>query len=85
LSKLVLSQEGETWLIRIKDQPRIVEVILEEQVGCDSSDTESIIDDSLEELVSQITILPEWDGHNEDVVEGREVSTPKVVPVCMIR
>jgi hypothetical protein len=37
LSKIVLSQDGETWLIRIKDQPRIVEVLLAEQVGCDST------------------------------------------------
>jgi hypothetical protein len=34
LSKVVLSQEGETWLVRINDQPRIIEVLLTEQVGC---------------------------------------------------
>jgi hypothetical protein len=73
LSKIVLSQEGETWLIRIKDQPKIVEVLLAEQIGCDSVDAESIIDDSLEELISLITILPDWDSHNDDISEEREV------------
>ena len=73
LSKIVLSQEGETWLIRIKDQPRIVEVLLAEQVGCDSEDAESIIEDSLDELISLITILPDWDSHNDDISEEREV------------
>jgi hypothetical protein len=73
LSKTVLSQEGETWLIRIKDQPRIIEVLLAEQVGCDSMDAESIINDSLEELISLITILPDWDSHNDDISEEREV------------
>jgi hypothetical protein len=37
LSKIVLSQEGETWLVRIKDQPRIVEVLLQEHVGVESN------------------------------------------------
>jgi hypothetical protein len=73
LSKIVLSQEGETWLIRIKDQPRIVEVLLAQQFGCDSVDAESIIDDSLEELISLITILPDWDIHRDDISEEREV------------
>jgi hypothetical protein len=79
LSKIVLSQEGETWLIRrIKDQPRIVEVLLAEQVGCDSVDAESIIDDSLEELISLITILPDWDIHNDNISEEREVHVGEV-------
>jgi hypothetical protein len=78
LSKIVLSQEGETWLIRINDQPRIVEVLLAEQVGCDSLDAESIIDGSLEELISQIPILPDWDVHNEDISEEREVHVGEV-------
>jgi hypothetical protein len=78
LSKIVLSQEGETWLIRIKNQPRIVEVLLAEQVGCDSVDAESIIDNSLEELISLITILPDWDSHNDDISEEREVHVGEV-------
>jgi hypothetical protein len=78
LSKIVLSQEGETWLVRIKDQPRIIDVLLAEQVGCDSVDAESIINDSLEELVSLITILPDWDNHNDDISEEREVQVGEV-------
>ncbi len=78
MSKIVLSQEGETRLIRIKDQPRIVEVLLAEQVGCDSVDAKSIMDDSLEELISLITILPDWDIHNDDISEEREVHVGEV-------
>ena len=49
LSKIVLSQEGETWLIRINDQPKLVEVLTAEQVGCDEEEITCIFDSSLEE------------------------------------
>ena len=55
LSKIVLSQEGETWLIRINDQPKFVEVLTAEQVGCDEEEITCIFDSSLEELTSQVT------------------------------
>jgi hypothetical protein len=37
-SKIVLSQEGETWLVSINDLPKIVEVLVAEEVGCDVPD-----------------------------------------------
>ncbi len=73
LSKIVLSQEGETWLIRIKDQPRVVEVLLQEHVGCADSDVATIICDSLEALITQVTVLPDWHDHNREISLEREV------------
>ena len=72
LSKIVLSQEGETWLIRVKDQPRIVEVLTAEQVGCNEVDATCILENSLEELITQVTILPDWHEHNSEITEERE-------------
>jgi hypothetical protein len=43
LNKIVLSQEGETWLVRIYEQPKIVEVLISEQVGCDTLEAETTI------------------------------------------
>ncbi len=57
LSKIVLSPEGETWLVRIYEQPKIVEVLISEQVGCDILEAETIIQDSLETLITQVTIF----------------------------
>jgi hypothetical protein len=72
LSKIVLSQEGETWLIRINDQPKLVEVLTAEQVGCDENEATCIFESSLEELITQLTILPDWYEHNSEVAEERE-------------
>jgi hypothetical protein len=74
LSKIVLSQEGVTWLVRIKDQPRIVEVLLQEHVGCADSEVATIISDSLlETLITQVNLLPDWHDHNREVSLEREV------------
>ncbi len=67
LSKIVLSQEGETWLERINDQPKIVEVIVAEDVGCDVPDAIDILAESIEDLLLQIFILPDWHEHNNEV------------------
>jgi hypothetical protein len=56
LSKIVLSQEGETWLVKIKDQPRIVEVLLQKHIGCVGSDIATIILDGFGALIAQIMI-----------------------------
>jgi hypothetical protein len=72
LSKIVLSQEGETWLIRVSDQPKLVEVLTAEQVGCDESEATCIFESSLEELITQVTTLPDWNRHNSEITEERE-------------
>ncbi len=73
LSEIVLSQEGETWLIRINDQPKIVEVLVAEDVGCEVPDAIDILAESIEELIMQISTLPDWHEHNIDVHQQREV------------
>ncbi len=78
LSKIVLSQEGETWLVRIYEQPKVVEVLISEQVGCDILEAETIFQDSLETLIMQVTILPDWDAHNCEIAEEREVHVAEV-------
>ena len=67
LSKIVLSQEGETWLVRINDQPKIVEVLVAEDVGCDAPDAIDILAESIENLLLQSSILPDWHEHNYEV------------------
>jgi hypothetical protein len=85
LSKIVLSQEGETWLVRIYKQPKIVEVLISEQVGCDILELETIIQDSLEALIMQVTLLPDWDAHNCEIAEEREVHVAEVQAPPMTR
>ncbi len=75
LSKIVLSQEGETWLVRINDQPKIVEVLVAEDVGCDVPDAIDILAESIEELLLQISILPDCDERNNEVHLHREVQS----------
>ena len=72
LSKIVLSQEGETWLVRINDQPKIVEVLIAEDVGCNAPDDAiDIFADSIKELILQVSILPDWHEHNNEVHQHR--------------
>ncbi len=80
LSKIVLSQEGETWLVRINDQPKIVEVLVAEDVGCDVHDAIDILAVSIEELLLQISILPDWHEHNNEVHQHREVQLEEIIP-----
>jgi hypothetical protein len=78
LSKIVLSQEGETWLMRVNDQPKLVEVLTAEQVGCDEDKATCIFESSLEELITQVIILPDWHEHNSETTEERETHVGEV-------
>ncbi len=80
LSKVVLSQEGETWLVRINDQPKIVEVLVAEDVGCDVPDAIDILAESIEDLLLQISILSDWHEHNNEVHQHREVQLEETTP-----
>jgi hypothetical protein len=55
-----------------------IEVLISEQVGCDILESETIIQDSLETLIMQVTPLPEWDEPNCEIVEEREVHLAEV-------
>ena len=39
------------WLVRINDQPKIVEVLVAEEVGCDVPDAIDILAESIEDLL----------------------------------
>ncbi len=80
LSKIVLSQEGETWLVRINDQPKIVEVLVAEDVGCDVPEAIDILAESIEDLLLQISILPDWHEHHKEVHQYREVQLEETIP-----
>jgi hypothetical protein len=82
LSKVVLSQEGETWLVRVNDQPRIVEVLLADQVGCNESEISDIFITSIEELIELSSINPDWHEHNseaDEVAQECEVHLEEVI------
>ncbi len=42
-----------------------------EQVGCDEEEATHIFECSLEELITQVTILPDWYEHNSEITEER--------------
>jgi hypothetical protein len=73
LSKIVPSQEGETWLIRVNDEPKTIEVLTAENVDSCPQEIMDIFTNSLEELILQISVLPDWHGHNREVNEELEV------------
>jgi hypothetical protein len=74
LSKVVLSQEGETWLVRIHDQPRIIEVLLAEQVGCSEADASDIFITSIEDLSETSSVKFDWHDHNAEADEATRKS-----------
>ncbi len=59
--------------MRVKDQPKIVEVLVAEDIGCDVPDAIDILAESIEDLLLQISILLDWDEHNNEVHRYREV------------
>ncbi len=79
LSKVVFSQEGETWLVRVNNQPRIVEVLLAEQVGCNESEISDIFITSIEELIELISVKPDWQEHNSEAAQKCEVHLGEVI------
>ncbi len=41
-------------------------------MGCDKDEATCIFESSLEELITQVTILPDWYEHNSEITEERE-------------
>ncbi len=72
LSKVVLSQEGETWLVRVNDQPRIVEVLLADQVGCNESEISYSFITSIKGLMELSSVKPDWHEHNSEADEATQ-------------
>jgi hypothetical protein len=42
-------------------------------VGYDEDEATCIFESSLEELITQVTILPDWYEHNSEITEEREI------------
>ncbi len=50
-----------------------------EQVGCDEDEATFIFENSLEELITQVTIWPDWHEHNSETTEERETHVGRLV------
>jgi hypothetical protein len=46
--------------------------------GCADSDVATIISDSLEALITQVTVLPDWHDHNREINLERDVHVGEV-------
>jgi hypothetical protein len=67
LSKIVLSQTNDTWLLKLREGSKMTEVLVMELVGCDLKEIATIMSDSIEALMIESEILPDWDDHNKEV------------------
>jgi hypothetical protein len=56
--------------MRINDQPRVIEVLLAEQVGCNESDAADIFITSIEEIIETSSVKPDWHDHNAEADEA---------------
>ncbi len=64
LSKVVLSQTNDTWLVRVQGKSKTTEVLLSEAAGCTLDEVNEIMAQSLESLVLEAVDLPDWESHN---------------------
>jgi hypothetical protein len=67
LSKVVLSQTNDTWLMRVQGESKTTEVLLSEAAGCTLNEVNAIMAQSLESLVLEAVDLPDWESHNQEV------------------
>ena len=67
LSKVVLSQTNDTWLMRVQGESKTAEVLLSEASGCTLDEVNEIMAQSLESLVLEAVNLPDWESHNQEV------------------
>lgn len=75
LSKVVLSQTNDTWLMKIHGEEKMTEVLMSEAVGCILGEVNAVMAQSLESLVLESVDLPDWESHNQEVevyVETRQ-------------
>ncbi len=64
LSKLVLSQDNQVWLMNLDSHPRFVDVLTLDNIGCSDEEIERICCQSISSLVMKNHELPGWDLHN---------------------
>ena len=88
LSKVVLSQDNQVWLINLNDSTRFVDVLTAEGVGAQDNQIVEIVQSSLDSLISECQPLPDWDiqnnhlEHHEHLVQTRSgESNDRPLPV----
>jgi hypothetical protein len=65
LSKLVLSQDNQVWLMNLNSHPRFVlDVLTSDNIGCSDEEIESTCCQSISSFVMENHELPDWDIHN---------------------
>jgi hypothetical protein len=67
LSKIVLSQTNDTWLLKLRGESKMTEVLITESIGCDFEEIATIMSESIEALMLESEYLPDWDEHNKEV------------------
>ena len=64
LSKIVLSQDNQVWLINLSYTTRFIDVLTSESVGTHESQIMEIMHFSINSLKTDLQLLPDWDIHN---------------------
>jgi hypothetical protein len=67
LSKTVLPQTNDTWLLKLREWSKVTEVLVMESVGCDLEESATRMSDSIEALMLEIENSSDWDDHNKEV------------------
>jgi hypothetical protein len=68
LSKVVLSQDNQVWLINLGNSTRFIDVLTSDCVGVQNDQILEIMQFSVNSLVSELQPLPDWDIHNHQLV-----------------
>jgi hypothetical protein len=68
LSKVVLSQDNQVWLINLSNSTRFVDVLTSDYVGVCENQVVEIMLSSLNSLMSELQPFPDWDVHNSQLV-----------------
>ncbi len=68
LSKVVLSQDNQVWLINLGNSTRFIDVLTSDCVGVQDNQIMEIMQFSVNSLVTELQPLPDWDIHNHQLV-----------------
>jgi hypothetical protein len=91
LSKVVLSQDNQVWLINLSDNTRFIDVLTAECVGAHEYQIMEIMKFSINSLRTELQPLPDWDIHNhqlvhhEHLVQTRSGENSSRAPVTNLR
>ncbi len=69
LSKIVLSQSNDTWLLKLRDAVKTTDVLLTESIGCELEMVAEIMTESMYALMLESEDLIDWGQHNQEIEE----------------